>query len=68
MPGCRPTGTTVTWTNDDTAAHTVTADDGSFDERIAAGETVTVTFDEAGTFAYHCDIHTSMTATVIVTA
>lgn len=60
-------GTTVTWTNQDSTSHTVTADDGSFDSKpIANGATFTQTFTKAGTFAYHCSIHPSMTATVEV--
>jgi plastocyanin len=62
-----PVGTTVTWTNQDSASHTVTADDGSFDSKsLATGATFTQTFSTAGTFAYHCSIHTSMKATVTV--
>ena len=60
-------GTTVTWTNSDTAAHTATADDGSFDSSsIAPGATFSQAFDTAGTFAYHCSIHPNMTATIQV--
>jgi plastocyanin len=60
-------GTTVTWTNQDTAGHTVTADDGSFDSKtLATGATFQQTFSTAGTFTYHCSIHTSMKATVTV--
>ena len=60
-------GTTVTWTNMDSATHTVTADDGSFDSNnLASNATFTQTFSTAGTFTYHCKIHTSMKATVTV--
>ena len=60
-------GSTVTWTNDDSAAHTATADDGSFDSSsIAPGATFSQAFDTAGTFAYHCSIHPNMTATIEV--
>ena len=60
-------GTTVNWTNQDSTAHTVTADDGSFDSKsIAAGSGFSQAFSTAGTFAYHCTIHTSMTATITV--
>jgi plastocyanin len=59
---------TVTWTNEDTARHTITADDGSFDSgSIGSGATYQQTFATAGTFAYHCAIHPSMTATITVT-
>jgi plastocyanin len=60
-------GTTVTWTNNDTPGHTVTADDGSFkSDTLATGTTFSQTFASAGTFAYHCSIHSSMTGTVTV--
>lgn len=60
-------GTTVTWTNKDNVGHTVTADDGSFkSDRLGSGTTFSEAFATAGTFTYHCSIHTSMTGTVIV--
>lgn len=60
-------GTTVTWTNDDSTSHTVTADDASFDSgSLAKGATFKQTFATAGTFAYHCSIHSSMKGTVTV--
>ena len=64
-----PVGTKVTWTNQDSATHTVTADDGkSFDSKgVAQGATYSFTFTTAGTFAYHCAVHPDMKATVIVT-
>ena len=62
-----PAGTTVTWTNNDSAPHTVTSDDGAFDSgRLDEGDTFEFTFEEAGTFAYHCDFHPNMTATITV--
>jgi len=60
-------GATVTWTNNDSAAHTVTADDGSFDSgSLATGATFSFTFTKAGTFTYHCAIHPKMIATIVV--
>ena len=60
-------GDTVTWTNSDAQNHTATANDGSFDTGIvSSGSPKSVTFSTAGTFAYHCKIHPSMTATVVV--
>jgi plastocyanin len=62
-------GDSVKWTNEDGATHTVTADDGAFDSgNLAAGKAFSFTFDKAGTFAYHCNIHQSMTGTVTVSA
>ena len=61
-------GTTVTWQNGDQAPHTATADDRSFDTgRIEGGQTGRETFQTAGTFPYHCDIHPNMKGTVTVT-
>jgi plastocyanin len=64
-----PVGGTVTWTNNGGAPHTVTADDGAFDSgELAPGASFSQTFDAAGTFAYHCNIHPQMTGTVNVVA
>jgi plastocyanin len=60
-------GATITWTNNDAIAHTVTADDGSFDSgNIPPGSKYSKVFSTAGTFAYHCTIHPMMIATVTV--
>ncbi len=62
-------GDTISWTNEDAASHTATADDGSFDTgALARGASGAHTFTSAGTFAYHCSIHPSMTGTVTVLA
>lgn len=60
-------GTTVTWTNQDTVGHTVTADKGAFDTGLLAkGESGSVTFDKLGAFTYHCTPHPTMKATIVV--
>jgi plastocyanin len=60
---------TVTWTNKDAITHTVTSDSGTFDSgNVAPGSTFTYTFATIGTFAYHCNIHPTMVATVVVSA
>lgn len=61
-------GTTVTWTNDDTVAHTVTALDGSFlSGTLDPGGSFSHTFETTGTFDYRCEIHpTQMTGTIEV--
>lgn len=62
-------GTTIVVRNDDSAGHTWTADDGSFDSGIIdGGGTFEYTFTEAGTFPFHCNVHPSMKGTVTVTA
>ncbi|HEX7541496.1 MAG TPA: cupredoxin family copper-binding protein [Anaerolineales bacterium] len=64
-----PTGTTVTWTNNDTASHTVIGDDGSWGSNsLAKGDTFSFTFTKSGTFSYHCGVHPSMKATITVVA
>jgi plastocyanin len=60
-------GTTVTWTNNDSVTHTVTSDDNLFDSgNLAKGATFSHTFEQKGTFNYHCTIHPFMTAKIIV--
>lgn len=60
-------GDTVTWKNNDSAAHTVTADNGSFDSgSIGRGGTYSRTFTQTGTYPYYCSLHPNMTGTVIV--
>jgi plastocyanin len=61
------TGTTVTWTNQDGATHTVTFDSGPTSDNLGNGATYQQTFGTAGTFPYHCRIHSSMKGTVTVT-
>ncbi len=60
--------TEITVTNADSTNHTFTLDDGSVDEAVDAGQTVTVTVDgESGaSLPYHCEIHPSMTGTLQV--
>ena len=60
-------GGRVRWANSDTAAHTATADDRSFDtQTIDKGKSRMVAMTTAGTFRYHCDFHPFMKATVVV--
>jgi len=66
-------GTTITWTNNDTVPHTVTSgtpqnptpnifDSGSIPPR----GTFQHTFSQAGSFAYYCTLHPTMTAQITV--
>ncbi|MEO2104412.1 MAG: cupredoxin domain-containing protein, partial [Actinomycetota bacterium] len=52
-------GTTVEWTNNGTATHTVTAADGSFDNLFNPGDTFSYTPEEAGQIGYFCRFHGS---------
>ena len=86
VPGCEETnecfipyqvsinvGDTVTWVNDDTAAHTATSGSpvdgpsGVFDSSLVmAGSSFSFTFNEAGTYHYFCMVHPWMRGEVIV--
>ena len=86
VPGCEETdacyipmsvsinvGDTVAWSNDDTAAHTVTSGsptdgpDGLFDSSLVMGGAIyEVTFDEAGSYDYFCMVHPWMVGDVQV--
>ena len=66
-----PAGTTVTWTNLDTAPHTVTSTGSSAvldSPTLHKGDTFRYTFQKAGTYPYICTIHPFMTGSVIVTS
>jgi plastocyanin len=58
---------TVTWMNKDLFPHTVTADNKSFDSKtIEAGKSWKYTAIKKGHFNYHCDLHMTMKAKLIV--
>jgi plastocyanin len=66
-------GTVVTFRNAGSAPHTVTqgtdgveAADSTFDEQVAPGDEVEITFDEAGTFEVTCLLHPQMNLPVVV--
>lgn len=61
-------GDTVTWTNKDSAPHTVTSDSGSelSSGSLSNGQTYTHTFTTAGTYNYHCSVHSMMKGEIIV--
>jgi len=63
-------GDTVTWTNEDTAPHTVTVTNGpvKFDSgNLAKGQSFSYTFTVAGTYGYYCAVHPDMVGQVVVT-
>jgi plastocyanin len=86
VPGCDETnecyipyhvtvsaGEEITWSNDDSAAHTVTSGtptdgpDGNFDSSLfMAGGTFSVTLDDAGEYPYFCMVHPWMTGIITV--
>ncbi|HAR99921.1 MAG: Blue (Type 1) copper domain protein [Candidatus Moranbacteria bacterium GW2011_GWC2_37_73] len=58
-------GTTVTWTNNDSAPHQINS--ATFNSNLFnKGQTFSFTFNEVGTFDYFCAIHPSMIGKVIV--
>ena len=61
-------GTTVTWTNYDSAGHTVTSDEGDVldSERFGEDGTFRHTFDTPGEYYYHCEPHSNMHGLVTV--
>ena len=60
-------GTTIKWTNKDSAPHTVTGDTGLFESgSLSEGSTFSFKFNTAGTFLYHCALHMGMKACVVV--
>ena len=61
-------GAKVTVTNNDSTAHTATADDGnSFDTGpLDPGSSQTISVSKPGSYPYHCSIHPFMKATIVV--
>ncbi len=60
-------GQSITWTNQDSAGHSATADDNSWDTGVLPqGQSKALQFNKKGTFTYHCSVHPDMKATVIV--
>jgi plastocyanin len=60
-------GTRVKWTNRGAVTHTSTSNKGVWDSgSIAPGGTFSRVFKRAGTFKYHCTIHPTMTAKIVV--
>ena len=62
-------GDVITWTNNGAAVHTATIDSASACDTgtIAAGATGSLTFSVAGSYAFHCKIHSSMKGTITIT-
>ena len=62
-------GSKITWINKDTAPHTATAINGSFDTSlINAGSSGSATIKGTGTIQYHCTIHPWMTGILQTTS
>lgn len=62
-----PVGSTVIWTNDDFGIHTVTDNNGAFEsDSLRPDNTFEYMFDRVGTYDYHCMLHPTMVAQVVV--
>lgn len=60
-------GDTVVFTNNDSAPHTATADNGSFDTgRLSGGASAQLTFGSPGSYSYICSFHPNMKGTITV--
>lgn len=63
-------GATVTWTNQDSIQHDIMPDEESDNfkasELLSQGESYSFTFNEVGTYTYHCTPHPFMKGSVEV--
>ena len=60
-------GDSVSFSNEDSAKHTTTADDGDFDTgTLGKGDSKAITIDKPGTYAYICSFHPFMNGQVTV--
>jgi plastocyanin len=67
---CVAPGTTVTWTQEDATAHTVTSTGSNWSKdsgALSQNATFSVTFDTPGVYSYWCAFHHFMLGTVKVT-
>jgi plastocyanin len=63
-----PTGTTITWTNNDDVPHVVASDDNKMfkSKALDTDDHFSFTFTKPGTYNYYCAIHPKMTAKIVV--
>ncbi|MFI6937003.1 cupredoxin family copper-binding protein [Streptomyces sp. NPDC050287] len=64
-----PVGSTVTWTNQDTAPHDVKTTSGPVSihsPMLNKGQSWSFTFSTAGSYGYYCTVHPNMTAGITV--
>ena len=60
----------ITWTNSDGVPHRVVLDDGRCSKMPnikGGGGTQSLTFSEAGSFPFHCGVHSNMKGTIVIT-
>jgi len=68
LPADVKVGDTITWVNNDSVPHTVTARDKSFDLRIAPGAKGVMTASKPGSFPFYCIYHATMRGVLKVAA
>jgi plastocyanin len=63
-----PSGTTITWTNNDDVPHVVSSDDGKLfkSKALDTDDHFSFTFTKPGTYNYYCAIHPKMVAKIVV--
>lgn len=66
-PGTVAPGAKITVSNQDSEAHTVTADTGGFNVTVPAGGSATFTAPTTpGSYAFHCNFHGNMHGSLVV--
>jgi plastocyanin len=68
IPSGLKVGDTITWVNNDSVPHTVTARDHSFDLRIGPHQRAQLKLTKAGTYQIYCIIHAPMRGSFAVGA
>jgi plastocyanin len=61
-------GDVVRWVNGGSRTHTTTSNTGAWNQSLSPGDTFRRRFRRAGTFRYHCTIHSGMTGRITVTS
>jgi plastocyanin len=61
-------GDVITWTNGDSVPHKVGLDDGSctMSANITGAAPQSLVFNVAGSYPFHCTIHSSMKGTIVI--
>jgi len=60
-------GSSISVENDDTTTHTFTVDGSDVNVSVDGGANGSATAPDPGTYAFHCNIHPTMTGTLVVT-
>ena len=68
-PVAAKVGQVITWKNSDTAPHGVQTDESGckMNGSIAANQTRSLVFNQAGSFSFFCFVHPNMTGTITIT-